>query len=221
MYAMLSTRPDIAFPVSAVSRYASNPTQAHWGAVQRIIRYLRTTIDYQLTFQGTLESLTGYTDSDWAGDRDTRRSTSGFIFHLGSGPISWQSKRQPIVALSTCEAEYIGQTQAAKEAIWLRNLLRELKPDDKDTAKAVIIFGDNQGAIALAKNPEFHARSKHIDIRHHFVREKVAEGTVDLQYTPTECQVADGLTKPLPKDKFIQFWNALGLEYMPPATDST
>ena len=88
MYAMLGTRPDIAFPVSAVSRYAANPTQAHWGAVQRIIRYLRTTVDYQLTFQGTLESLTGYTDSDWAGDRDTHRSTSGFIFHLGSGSIS-------------------------------------------------------------------------------------------------------------------------------------
>ena len=217
MYAMLGTRPDIAFPVSAVSRYASNPTQAHWGAVKRILRYLRSTLDYQLTFQGTIEDLTGYTDSDWAGDHDTRRSTAGFIFHIGSGAISWQSKRQPIVALSTCEAEYIGQTQAAKEAIWLRNLLRELRPQDKESAaKAVIIFGDNQGAIALAKNPEFHARSKHIAIRHHFIREKVSEGTIDLQYTPTECQVADGLTKPLARDKFIEFRNALGLEYVPP-----
>jgi hypothetical protein len=126
MYAMMGTRPDIAFAVSVVSRFASNPDQSHWLAVQQIFRYLRGTIDYELVYSGSLSSLVGYTDSDWAGDTDTRRSTSGYIFNLGSGAITWSSKRQPTISLSICEAEYIRQTQATKEAVWLRNLLREL-----------------------------------------------------------------------------------------------
>ena len=114
MYAMLGTRPDLAFAVSVVSRYSSNPTEAHWSAVKRIFRYIKGTLDIQLTFRGLLSSLTGYTDADWAGDRDTRRSPSGFVFNIGSGAISWSSKRQPTVALSSCEAEYMGQMQSDK-----------------------------------------------------------------------------------------------------------
>ena len=211
MYAMLGTRPDIAFPVSVVSRYGSNPDATHWKAVQRICRYLRGTVNQVLVFKGTLQPLTGYTDADWAGDHHTRRSTSGYIFNVGSGAISWQSKRQPTVALSTCEAEYIGQTQATKEAIWLRNLLQELNPDSH-WAQMVVLYGDNQGAIALSKNPENHARTKHMAIQTAFVREQVAEGNISIEYTPTEQQMADGLTKALPKDKFIAFRSALGLE---------
>lgn len=162
----------------------------------------------RLTFEGPVQALTGYTDSDWAGNRDTRRSTSGFVFTLGSGPISWQSKRQPTVALSTCEAKYTGQTQAAKEAIWLRGLLTQLTGTDQ-FIRSVIIYGDNQGAIALAKNPQFHARSKHIDIQTHFVRETVANKQVTLEYIPTAKQVADGLTKPLARDKFEVFRKSL------------
>jgi hypothetical protein len=211
MYAMLGTCPDIAFSVSVISRYASNPTELHWSAVKRIMRYLRGTIDYHLTYKGNLEALVEFTDSDWAADYNTRRSTSGYIFHLGSGAISWSSKRQATVALSTCEAEYVGQTNATKEAIWLRRLLRQLHPEE-DTPCATIIYGDNQGAIATAKNPQFHARMKHLDIRHHYVREKQGDGTVQLTYVPTAEQVADGLTKPLPKNKFLTFREALGLE---------
>ena len=214
MYAMLGTRPDIAYAVSLVSRYSANPTPAHWNAVVRIFRYLRGTVHYELVYKGSLQELTGYTDSDWAGDT-TRRSTSGYLFNVGSGAISWSSKRQATVALSTCEAEYIGQTQATKEAIWLKNLLNQLlRPDDVDP-KATVIFGDNQGAIALAKNAQFHARTKHIDIAHHFVREKVNDGTVDMRYVPTDKQMADGLTKALCLDKFVAFRDALGVEAAP------
>lgn len=127
MYAMLDTRPDIAYFVSVVSRYASNPDSGHWQAVKRIFRYLRGTIDLKLTYRSNLQPLIGYTDADWASDRYTRRPTSGFVFNVGSGAISWSSKRQPTVALSTCEAEYMGQTQATKEAVWLRSLLNEIE----------------------------------------------------------------------------------------------
>ena len=216
MYAMLGTRPDIAFAVSVVSRYGSNPTDAHWSAVKRIFRYLKATVNLELTFRGSIFPLEGYSDADWAGDQDTRRSTSGYIFNIGSGAISWSSKRQPTVALSTCEAEYMGQTQATKEAIWLRRLLAELDlSGENHTTDAVLLFCDNEGAIALAKNPQFHARTKHIEIQHHYVRERAAAGDVDLQHVRTENQVADGLTKALPKDKFIPFRNALGLEAPP------
>jgi transposase InsO family protein len=213
MYAMLGTRPDIAFAVSYCSRFLAKPTEAHRGAVKRIMRYLKATIDLCLVYEGEIEPLTGFTDSDWAGDRETRRSTSGYVFNLGSGAISWSSKRQSSTALSSCEAEYIGQTQATKEAIWLRRLLKELQiaEEEGQAPAATIIYGDNQGAIALAKNPQFHARTKHIDVQHHFVREKQHSGEVDLQYVPTDQQVADGLTKALPQDKFEVFRSTLGL----------
>ena len=213
MYAMLGTRPDIAFAVSVVSRFSSNPTEAHYSTVKRIFRYLRSTVTWHLTYRGSLQDLIGYTDSDWAGDHATRKSTSGYIYNLGSGAISWSSKRQPTVALSTCEAEYIGQTQAAKEAVWLKGLLNEIRP--KGGLQTVIIYGDNQGAIALAKNPLHHGRAKHIDIQHHWVRGQIADGHIDLKYVPTDKQVADGLTKALCRDKFEAFRALLGLESPP------
>ena len=165
-----------------------------------------------LVFRGQLTTLSGYSDSDWAGDYDTRKSTSGFISSVGSAAISWSSKLQPTVALLTCEAEYIGQTNATKEAIWLRRLLNEIRPETANEPQATIIYCDNQGAIALAKNPQFHARTKHIDIQHHFVREKINEGAVQLEYIETEGQVADGLTKALDKVRFERFRKAIGLE---------
>lgn len=235
MYAMLGTRPDLAFSVSVVSRYSSNPTDTHWTAVKRIFRYIKGTLTLELTFSGPLMSLSGYTDADWAGDVDTRRSTSGYVFNIGSGAISWSSKRQPTVALSSCEAEYMGQTQATKEAIWLSALLDQLNPPEAPGANtvqmtannanvalaclptsfsfgAVIIHCDNQGAIALAKNPQAHTRSKHINTHWHYQRERIEDGSVEFKYVPTEEQVADGLTKALPKDKFLAFRKALGLE---------
>jgi hypothetical protein len=134
--------------------------------------------------------------------------------NLGTGAISWSSKRQRTVALSSCEAEYMGQTATAKEAAWLRGLLQELLKEYREVPelKTTVIFGDNQGAIAISKNPQFHTRTKHIDIQNHYCREKVNDGTVEFQYIPTGKQVADGLTKALPKDRLILFRKAQGLK---------
>jgi len=211
MYSMLGTRPDIAYSVACVSRYASNPTPAHMQAVKRIFSYLKGSLDLELTYRGDLADLVGYSDSDWGGDPSTFRSTSGFVFNIGSGAISWSSKRQPTVALSTVEAEYGAQTQASKEAIWLRQLLRNLIPQES-TPYATIIYCDNQGAIALAKDPKYHPRTKHIGIQHHWIRERIQEEEIELEYISTNRQVADGLTKPLPKHAFYLFRSALGLE---------
>jgi Reverse transcriptase (RNA-dependent DNA polymerase) len=212
MYAMLGTRPDLAFAISVISRFSSNPTNAHWSAVKRVFRYIASTLDMGLVFRGGLQPLEGYTDSDWAGDQDTRRSTSGYVFNLGSAAISWSSKRQPTVALSTCEAEYVGQKNAAKEAIWLQRFLRQIDPNQDPGLGATIIYGDNQGAIALAKNDQYHGRVKHVDTDIHFIRECVTDGRIDLRYVPTTEQVADGLTKPLCRDKFVAFRKAVGVE---------
>lgn len=158
MYIMLGTRGDIAYAVSTASRYLANPGPQHMKLAPRILRYLKGTRTLQLTYKGHLQMLRGFTDADWAGCRDTRRSTAGYLFNIGSGAISWQSKRQSVVALSTCEAEFMGQTQATKEAICLRRPLHELNM--RQGKAATIICGDNQGAIALASNPEYHSRTK-------------------------------------------------------------
>jgi hypothetical protein len=149
MYIMLGTRGDIAYAVSMVSRHLANPGPQHMKLARRILRYLKGTKGLRPTYKGHLQMLKRFTDADWAGCRDTRRSTAGYLFNIGSGAISWQSKRQSVVALSTCAAEFIGQTQATKEAIWLRRLLNELNMSQGKAA--TIIFGDNQGASDLVE----------------------------------------------------------------------
>ena len=206
---MLGTRPDIAYAVSKCSRYMAKPNNSCINAVKRIFRYLRTTIDYELVYEGDSTTLKGFTDASWGDDKETRRSTSGYVFSLGSGAISWSSKRQRTISLSSCQAELIGQTQATKEAVWLRRLLKELNTSD---GLPTIIYGDNQAAIALAHNPEFHSKSKHIEIQDFWCREMQREGHVDFKYVSTRDQVADGLTKPLPKPQFEAFCKALGLQ---------
>jgi transposase InsO family protein len=210
MYLMLCTRPDIAYAVSQLSRFSANPTEKHRTAVKHVFRYLKGTIDYGLVFDSSKRDrgLLGYTDANWARDHD-RRSTGGYAFMLFGTIITWSSKRQATVALSSCEAEYIAETEAAKEAIWLRRLLGNF---GYSGPLAVKILGDNRGALALAKNPEFHSRTKHIDIRYHFVRQKVEEGLVELEWTGTASNVADGMTKPLGSTAFAMFRNAIGIQ---------
>ena len=211
MYAMTCTRPDLAYAVSVVSRYCSNYGPNHWIAVKRILRYIKGTIKYRLQLGGTRIVLSGYCDADWAGDLDSRRSTTGYAFVLGKGIVSWSSKRQSVVALSTAEAEYMAATHAVKEAIWLRELLKNLLPTYGDEKAPVEISSDNQGCIAMSKNPAFHSRSKHIHIRYHFIREKVEANEIELKYCPTNEMIADVLTKPLSRDKHMWCLNALGL----------
>ncbi|EDN03770.1 hypothetical protein HCAG_01635 [Histoplasma mississippiense (nom. inval.)] len=200
----------IAYAVSIASRYLVNPGPQHIKLARRILRYLNGTKGLRLTYKGHPQMLKGFTDADWAGCRDTRRSTAGYLFNIGSGAISWQSKRQNIVALSTCEAEFLGQTQATKEAIWLRRLLNELNMSQGKAA--TIICGDNQGAIALSSNPQYHSRTKHMEIQRKWQGEVQDAGTVELKYIPTAEQIADGFTKPLARDRFEWFRRGLGIE---------
>jgi hypothetical protein len=202
MYAMIGTRPDIAFAVGAVSRHMAAPTQQHWVAVKRIFRYLKGTEAAKILYKwGTSSELTvhGYCDSDWAADLNDRKSTAGYVFLLSGGPVTWSSKKQATVALSTTEAEYMAAAMATKEAVWLRRLLSNLgHPQTRPTT----IFEDNRGCIEISKNPVNHARTKHIDIRHHFVRERTLSGEIRLVYCSTEKMLADLLTKPLPRPRF-------------------
>ena len=148
------SRPDTAFAVGVLSQFMQNPSQAHWNAVKRVISYLDTTKDLWLTFGGNKNSiLEGYCDADWA-SQPHRHSISGFSFHFGVGAVSWSSKKQSIVTLSSTEAEYIAETHAAKEGIWLRGFIKEITGIDRDP---LTLKADNQGAIALAKDNKFHS----------------------------------------------------------------
>jgi len=208
MYAMLATRPDIAAAVSIVSQFLERPSEAHLCAAKRILRYLKGTKDYKLHLgQNSDLTLVGYSDANWGNDPDTRRSTTGYLFYLSGGVITWSSKRQPTVALSSMEAEYMAHAQVTIEAIWLRNLLSELGFKQKVTT----IYEDNQSCIALAKNPIDHQRVKHIDTRYHFIRERIESGEINLEYLPSEDMIADALTKALPKPAFTKLVNKIGL----------
>jgi hypothetical protein len=212
MYCMLGTRPDIAFAITALSQYSSNYGAKHWTAVKHLLRYLQGTQDYKLSYglkKGDGDPvLFGYCDSDWGNDIDDRRSYTGYAFILAGGAVSWQSKKQPTTALSSVEAEYMAATQATKEAIWWRTFLSEL---GLVIAGSTVLITDSKGSIDLAKNPEHHARTKHIDIRHHFIREKVADGTVKMSFVGTEHMGADILTKPLAKTRHHSLLNLLGI----------
>lgn len=199
MYLAIATRPDIRFAVGNVSRYLDRPAEAHVNAVKRILRYVKGSLETGIRFKGGNDLLfCGYSDADYAGDKQTARSTSGYIFMLGGGVISWNSERQKSVALSTTESEYIAASHAIKELIWLKRLLSELLQIKIDIP---FFYMDCQSAIRLVKNPEFHKRTKHINIRYHFIREKFKENEFDLRYIPTNEQCADIMTKALPKIK--------------------
>jgi hypothetical protein len=206
---LVNTRPDIAFAVNSLSQFMMEPKRVHWTAAKHVLRYLRGTVEYGIRYvRGEGIRLIGYTDADWAGSPTDKRSTSGCCFNLGSGVVSWFSRKQKSVALSSTEAEYIAASMATCEAIWLRKLLVALFGQRVETT---VIHCDNQSCIKLSENPVFHDRSKHIDIRYHFIRDCVQRGVVQLQYIPTEEQVADILTKALGKAKFIFFRDQLGV----------
>ena len=201
MYAAMVTRPDIAYAVQALARHLQSSSHIHWNAALRVLKYLKGTLNHGIMYRGTPDGmvvLLGYSDADWAGDRDTRRSTTGYVFMVGGGAVSWASKLQPTVALSTSEAEYVAACAAAQEALFQRQLMKDVNLPQLD---ATVIYEDNTGAIAMTENPIDHQRTKHIDIRYHFIRERVANGDIKLVHVATEDQLADLLTKPLVKQK--------------------
>ena len=208
LWPVIVSRPDAAFAVSTLLQFIQNPGPAHWEALKHMIIFLGSMKDLWLTFSGQSKLATeGFCNADWGGQKHCH-SISGYSFHMGAGAISWSSKKQHVVALSSTEAEYIAQTHAAKEALWLCSLLQELRsaPDDP-----LILNCDNQGVIALAKDNKFHARTKHIDVRYHFIREAVEDGKVAVRYIPTGDNISDIFTKPLTKAKFRELAELLRL----------
>jgi hypothetical protein len=190
---MVATRPDIAHAVGVVSRFMHNPDRPHWNVVKHIFRYLVGTQDYGIKF-GPKEplGLVGYTDSDYAGCLDSRKSTSGYFFRFGYGAISWRSKLQDCTATSATEVEYVVASNAAKEALWLGRLARTFRQYNSKWISTV--FSDSQGAVALAKNPVHHNASKHIEVPYHFVRDCATNEMLSLEVSTTD-NVADELRK--------------------------
>lgn len=211
-YLAVATRPDLAHAVGQCARFSANPGPAHWRAVKRIMAYAKATKGHRLMLGGTDEvedeqGLTGYTDADGMSNVD-RHAISGYAFMLFGRAVSWASKRQEIIALSTTEAEYVGATHAAKEALWMRSFIGQIfAPFSRPT----VLHSDNQSAIALAKDDMYRARTKHIDIRFHFIRWVVKEGKLTLVYCPTGDMVADIFTKPLHSPRVKHLAHELGV----------
>jgi hypothetical protein len=201
MYLMVCTRPDISYAVSYLARYLNNHGKAHHAAANYLLRYLKNTSELGITYhhKETFD-LIGYSDSDWASDIITRKSTTGYLFMMAGGAISWKSRLQPTVAISSSEAEYMALSYAAQEAVALKRLRAEISFDISE--HPVVIFEDNQGAIAMSQNPSHYAKTKHIHIRHHFIREQIEIGDVIVKYVSTDYMLADALTKALTKMKF-------------------
>jgi len=220
MYAMLCTRPDIAYAVQQLSQFASKPTNAHFQAAKRVLRYLQGSHNVGLIYGSHSKDLTavqGYCDANYAADED-RKSISGYVFTLAGSPISWQAKKQSTIALSTVEAEYAALTQAVKEAIWIQNLLKDLGMAKYSPR---IINCDNQGTIALADNPTHHARTKHLDVQLQFVRDHVERRTIELSYCPTQEMTADIFTKALGRDRHRKLMESLGMQELESGTPSS
>ena len=203
-----ASRPDIMFALCVCARYQSNPLTTHLSAVKRILKYVLGTASLGLWYtKDTNTDLVGFSDSDWAGDIDDRKSTSGGCFYLGRNLVSWYSRKQNCVSLSTAESEYVAAGSCVTQLIWLKNMLTAygLKSD------TLLMFCDNHSAINISKNPLQHSRTKHIDIRHHFLRDLVNLQVVDIQHIETINQLADIFTKPLDSERFFSLRRSLGM----------
>jgi hypothetical protein len=210
MYAMTSTRPDICHAVGLVSRYQSNPGKEHWQAVKRIIRYLKGTQGMKLCFGISDLDLICYSDADFAGDLNDRKSTSGNIILFGGTAVSWLSKKQGCVAKSTMEAEYISCSTLVSTAVWAKRFIDYLNIGIPK--KAVDVFCDNKSAIFLIKSGANSSKGKHIDVKYHYIQDIVERGEVKVDYIPSEHMVADPMTKGLTLEKFREHVGKMGLK---------
>lgn len=209
-YLMLSTRPDISIAVNFLSRFQSGATDEHWCHLKRVLRYLQGTKHLCLEYRRNTDAdpLVGFADADWGSDMDDRRSTSGYVFQVYGSTVSWTTRKQATISLSSTEAEYVSLSQASCEAIWLRNLLTEF---GVNLDVPLVIHEDNQSCIHIAEEPRDQKRMKHLDIRYNFIRECIQNDVIKLQYIPTEDQLADVFTKGLPGPAFLKHRSTLGL----------
>ena len=208
LYATTCTRLDLSWAVSKLSQHLSNPEPTDWVMLKHVLKYVKGTVDQKLRYSKSSNGLNllGYSDSDWASSIEDRRSTTGYYFALNASgpPIAWKSRKQPTVALSSCEAEYMALSAATQEAIYLSKVMSYLMID-----VTPMILSDSQSALSLIQNPTNHNHTKHIDIRFHFIREKYANGVVDLRYVPRDDNVADLFTKPCTKHALSKFHSLL------------
>jgi hypothetical protein len=203
MYAYIGTRPDIGAALVKVAAFCNNPGVSHWVAAKRIARYLKGTRKQTISYSGRLfkgdkVKITAYADSDWAMDKDDRKSTSGYVVMMAGGPVSWQSRKQPTRALSSCEAEFIALTEVTKEVLWLTYFLEELGID----FEVPVIYTDSRSAMEWSKNASNHQRTKHVALKYFFIRDEVANKKVKIAYVSTKDNVADILTKSTTKAIF-------------------
>lgn len=205
------TRPDLMYAVGIASRYMEKPTQKHQQIVKQILRYVKGTMDFGLTYEkdDRKHEVLGYTNSSWISDLDDSKSTGGMAFYLNKNLVSWSSQKQKTVALSSCEAEFMAATAATCQGIWLAGLLQEITRVD---APPIQLYVDNKSAMDLMKNPVFHGRSKHINMRFHFIRDCVERGEISVIHVRFEEQRADIFTKALPKLKFAEMRELLGVK---------
>jgi len=208
LYLAVATRPDVAHAASLLSQFNECFGKTHWIAAKRVLRYLKGTANLGIVFRRDRQALEGFVDADWAGSIHDRRSFTGYAFTMNGGCVSWDSKKQRTVALSSTEAEYMALSEAAKEAVYLRRFLLELD----ENIDVVRLSNDNFGAQKLATNPRYHARTKHIDIRHHFVREVVEIKVIELDHIASEEMPADVLTKAISKPKHERCIGLLGMK---------
>jgi len=215
MYLMVKTRPDLAFDIGKLSRFVSCYGKEHWAAIKRVLRYVKGSMDKGLVFDKISSCvLQGFSDAEWAGDHETRRSTTGITFIFGGAAVSWGSKLQKTVALSTMEAEYMALCEASKEAVWLNELVQSVASQGLRTSISggpINIKVYNSGCIDFSNSPVEHKRAKHIEIRYHFVREAITTDKVTLEHCATDDMVADPMTKKLGKTKHDKHVEAMGL----------
>ncbi|CAM8917015.1 unnamed protein product [Rhodiola kirilowii] len=213
MYAMTSTRPDIAYVVGKLSRYTSNPSTHHWEAIRRVLKYLKGTMNHGLTYASFPSVLEGYTDASWITNLEDHSSTSGWVFLLGGGTISWALKKQTCIISSTMESEFIALTAVGKEVEWLRNLVYEIPLWPKPIAP-ISIHCDSKATLAKAYSQMYNGKSRHLGVRHSVVRELVTHRVISIDYVWTRHNLADHLTKGLAKDLVKKSCLGMGLKHI-------
>ena len=211
MYVMNCTRPDIAYAVNKLSRFTSNPGPNHWIALVRVLRYLRYTLNSGLHYTTYPAVLEGYSDANWISSSEDTKSTSGYVFTLGGGAVSWKSSKQTCIARSTMESEFIALDKAGEEAEWLRNFLEDI-PCWSKPVSAICIHCDNQSAICRAQNKMYNGKSRHIRRRHNTIKQLLENGIISIDYIQSKKNLADPLTKGLPRDQVNCLSRGMGLK---------